>query len=267
MRYIIFSVLFVFSVSSNAKTLLLSDIDDTIKLAHIKDYSDALKYAFDAQSRFLGMSFLYSKILQDQPEAKMVYLSKGPAWAIGQTHRKLLENGEFPEGRYIPRTNYDADVHKLKTIRSLLADIKPDKVIFVGDNGEQDADVYAQIAREYANQGIEFHQFIRIVYSRNSYIEKGAVLYEGQVGFVSPIEIALELEKSYLISFTSVQEIIDSIVPQILKQKLNESEGVVAIPYYMNCDDFIWQWDDNINQFAPLANLKLRLAKRCNLKM
>lgn len=267
MKYILLSILFVFSVSSHAKTLLVSDVDDTIKLTHVKDYSDALRYAFDDQSRFLGMSFLYSQILQDQPESQVVYLSKGPAWAVEKTHRKLLANGQFPQGKYIPRTNYDDDVHKIKTLRALLAEIKPDKVILVGDNGEQDADVYAQIVKEYSDRGIEFYQFIRIVYSRNSYVEKGVALHDGQIGFVSPVEITLELEKKYILRFSTAQEIIDTVVPQILKQKFSEAKGVVAVPYFVNCEDFEWRWDDSVNQFVALATLKLRLAKRCKLKI
>lgn len=267
MKYIILSILIMISLSGHARTLLVSDVDDTIKLAHIKDYSDALKYAFDDESRFLGMNSLYFHILRDQPDSQVVYLSKGPAWAVEKTHRQLLDKGEFPRGQYIPRTNYNQDEHKIKTLRSLLAKIKPDKVIFVGDNGEQDADVYAQIAKEHENRGIEFYQFIRIVYSRNSYTERGALLHPGQVGFVSPIEIALELEKKYLIRFSSAQDLIDKVVPDILKQKFNEAKGVVAIPYFVNCSDFSWKWDDSLNQFAPLAALKLRLADRCNFKM
>lgn len=264
---ILFSVLVVFCVSSQGKTLLVSDVDDTIKLAHVKDYGDALKYAFDDESRFLGMSFLYTQILNDQSDSQVVYLSKGPARIVGKTHRELLAKGQFPKGQYIPRTEYDADVHKIKNLRALLDDIKPDKVILIGDNGEQDADVYAQIVKEYSNRGIDFFQFIRIVYSRNSYAEKGAVLHEGQVGFISPVEVALELEKKYMIRFSTAQEIIDKVVPEIIKQKFSETKGVVAVPYFVNCEDFQWKWDDRENQFAPLSALKLRLANRCKLKL
>lgn len=267
MKFVIIALLFTFSLSSHGKTLVVSDVDDTIKLAHVRDYGDAVSYALDDESRFLGMSSLYFQILRDQPESEIVYLSKAPAWAMEKTHRRFLDNGEFPHGQYIPRSDYDEDVHKLKTLRTLLSEIKPDKVILFGDNGEQDADVYAQIVNEYSGKGIEFYQFIHIVYSRNTFMERGAVLHDGQVGFVTPIEVALELEKKYILRFSSVQEIIKTLTPEILKQKFIEAKGVVAIPYFMNCSDFVWKWDDRLNQFAPLAELKLRLAKRCKLKM
>ncbi|MGZ3771639.1 MAG: phosphatase domain-containing protein [Bdellovibrio sp.] len=267
MKFLIVSVLFIFSFSGYGKTLLVSDVDDTIKLAHVKDYGDALKYALDDHSGFMGMNILYSRILKDQPDAKIVYLSKGPAWLVEKNHRSFLSNREFPAGRYIPRTVYDQSVHKLKNIRSLISELKPDKIIFVGDNGEQDADVYHQISQEYADSNIEFFQFIRMVYSKDSFVEKGANIYREQIGFISPIEIALHLEKNFLLSFDSVQEIVDSVVPEILKQNFNETEGLVAIPYFVNCNDFVWQWDDSINQFAPLRKLKYRFAKRCNLNM
>ncbi|MGZ3798496.1 MAG: phosphatase domain-containing protein, partial [Pseudobdellovibrionaceae bacterium] len=230
MKIVLLIFLFFYSFSSQGKTLLVSDIDDTIKLAHVRDFADALKYARDTESRFLGMNALYSKILQDQPDSQIVYLSKAPAWAMEKTHRRFLEAGGYPSGEYIPRTKYDEDVHKIKSLRTLLEEIKPEKVILVGDNGEQDADVYDQIAKEYSNRGIEFYHFIHIVYSRHAYVERGATLHPGQIGFVSPIEMALELEKKGIITFSSAQELIDNLIPEILKQKFTESEGIVAIP-------------------------------------
>lgn len=258
--------LFLWSFSIHAQTLFVSDVDDTIKLANVKDLSEAARYAFDDTSRFTGMSELYNLVARDQANLKMVYLSKAPQWLMGRTHRKFLQNGKFPAGVYIPRTEYSSDVHKLKTLRSLMNSMKPRKVIFIGDNGEQDADIYAQIAKEYANQGIEFHQFIRIVYGLKTFFDAGTPLHEGQIGFVTPIEISLELEKERILDSSSVQWMMENVAKNISMQNTHTAEGDVAFPYFVNCTAFVWKWDDSLVRFDVLRTLKDRLVDRCKLR-
>lgn len=266
MRHFLALILLVFSVSAKAQTLFVSDIDDTIKLANVQDITEAARYAFDDNSRFMGMSELYNLFAQEQSNLSIVYLSKAPEWFMKGTHQSFLRNGKFPQGTYIGRTNYASDVHKLKNIRKLMNDIKPRKVVFIGDNGEQDAEVYAQIVKEYANQGIEFHQFIRIVYSKTFFVEWGARLLDGQIGFVTPVEIALELEKEHLLSTSSVQKMMDVVAPNIVKAKAYGAEGDVAFPYFVNCSDFVWKWDDSLPRFSVMTSLKARLVERCKIK-
>lgn len=266
MRHLIALVLFVFSISTQAQTLFVSDVDDTIKLANVLDISEAARYAFDDKSRFMGMSELYNLIAKENSDLSIVYLSKAPEWFMKGTHRSFLTKGKFPQGTYIGRTNYDGDVHKVKNLRKLMNDIKPRKVIFIGDNGEQDADVYATIVKEYANQGIEFHQFIRIVYSKTFFVEWGAQLLDGQIGFVTPIEIALELEKEHLLSSQSVQSLMTTVAVDLIKAKTYGAEGDVAFPYFVNCSDFVWKWDDSLPRFDVMPLLKARIVDRCRIK-
>ncbi|WP_413944731.1 phosphatase domain-containing protein [Bdellovibrio sp. HCB-162] len=266
MKHFIALVLFVFSLSAHAQTLFVSDVDDTIKLANVQDISEAARYAFDDKSRFIGMSELYNLFAQEQSNLSIVYLSKAPEWFMKGTHKSFLANGKFPAGTYIGRTNYDADVHKLKNLRKLMNDIKPRKVVFIGDNGEQDPEVYNTIVKEYANQGIEFHQFIRIVYSKSFFVEWGAKLWEDQIGFVTPIEIALEMEKEHLLSTQAVQTMMSTVAVDIVKSKAYGSEGIVAFPYFVNCSDFVWKWDDSLSRFDIMTLLKARIVDRCRIK-
>lgn len=260
-------ILLLLSVSGQARTLLVSDIDDTIKLANVKDLSEAARFAFDSQSRFLGMNQLYHLIKKDQPDLEIVYLSKAPNWLMGRTHRKFLVNGQFPAGEYINRTNYDEDVHKIQTLREVMAKVRPDKVIFVGDNGEQDAAVYKQISQEFAAPNLQFHQFIRVVYSKSSFmLPMTADVLEGQTGFVTPVEVALELEKSGVLKSESVEVLIKSVVPDLLSQKIYMAEGDVAFPYFVNCRDLVWKWDDALSRFEEMNSLKARIVTRCKIR-
>ncbi|CAE79809.1 phosphatase domain-containing protein [Bdellovibrio bacteriovorus] len=264
--WIAFILLFV-GLSAQARTLLVSDVDDTIKLAHIKDLSEAARYAFDSKSRFAGMSELYHLIAKDQPDLEIVYLSRAPDWFMGRTHRKFLENGNFPDGEYINRTNYDSDVHKIYTLREVMAKVRPDKVIFVGDNGEQDPEIYKQISEEFAGRGVEFHQFIRVVYPKtNILLVQAEMMLEGQTAFVTPVEVALDLEKAGILKSSSVQNLIKAVLPKILDEPNYTAEGEVAFPYFVNCRDMVWKWDDAITRFDGVKSVKDRIVNRCKLR-
>lgn len=266
MRKFLFSVMFLWSVGAHSQTLLVSDIDDTIKLANIHDLTSAAFYAFDEESSFLGMSELYNFVKQDNSDIQIAYLTRAPDWFMAKTHKRFLRKGKFPSGHYIPRNKYSSDEHKIKSLRNLIQAYKPQKVILIGDNGEADANVYATIAGEYASQGIRFYQYIRILYSKNDKSAQGSVLFEGQVGFVSPLELSLELERAGFIKTSSVDWMMDVIGGSFVLQRSYQAEGRVAFPYYMNCSDLKWQWDDGLNRYGSLRQLKARLTDRCRLR-
>lgn len=254
------------SVCGFSQTLLVSDIDDTIKLANIHDLTSAAFYAFDQKSGFLGMSEVYNFIKRDTPDLKIAYLTRAPDWLMAKTHKKFLRHEQFPRGHYIPRTKHSSDEHKLKSLRKLIQTYHPQKVILVGDNGEADVDVYTTIAKEYASVGIQFYQYIRIVYSKGAKTAQGRSLYEGQVGFVSPLELSLELERSGFLKTSAVDWMMEVIGTSFVIQRSYQEKGRVAFPYYMNCRDFKWQWDEHLAHYRILQQLKNRLIDRCGLR-
>lgn len=266
MRKFLFSVMFLWSVCGKTQTLFVSDIDDTIKLANVHDLTSAAFYAFDEESSFLGMSELYNFVKRDNSDIQMAYLTRAPEWFMAKTHKDFLRKGKFPKGYYIPRNQYSSDEHKLKSLQNLIQVYRPQKVILIGDNGEADASVYATIAREYAAQGIQFYQYIRILYSKNNKSAQGSSLYDGQVGFVSPLELSLELERAGFVKTASVDWIMEVIGGSFVTQRSYQAAGRVAFPYYMNCSDLKWQWDDDMNRYTSLKQLKVRLIDRCRLR-
>lgn len=264
-NWIFLFVLFI-GISAQARTLLVSDVDDTIKLAHVKDITSAMRYARDDESRFAGMSSLYQLIDKDIPDLDIVYLSNAPNWLMGGVHRRFLANGKFPQGTYIPRTDFDKDEHKLLHLHQLINDLKPDTVILLGDNGERDADFYEEIAKEYSKKGIKFYQFIRIVYANNFVEALLAPVRSDQVGFISPLEISFELEKAGLLSTNSVQWMIDNFAKKILMAVSHADSGDVVFPYFVTCRDLVWKWDDTLSRFPIMKDVKGRIFDRCKLK-
>ncbi|WP_413557046.1 phosphatase domain-containing protein [Bdellovibrio sp. HCB209] len=255
-----FVLLFV-GLSASAQTIVISDIDDTIRPQYVQDLSEAAKYAFDKESLFIGMSELFNVLVQDS-KVSMFYVSRAPEWLMGNTHRESLNRGNFPYGVYFPRTVYSKDEHKIKTLEAIIDRTRPADVIMLGDNGEVDAAVYNTIAQMYP--GVRFHQFIRDVYNTRKYGGEGASLYAGQMYFVTPIEVALVLQREGFLKNSSVRLLVDYLVPRIVAEKGKPKRGVMAFPYFVECRDFIWSWDHEISNYPLLEKLKAKIEKRCS---
>lgn len=266
MKYGLFSFLTVLLVSSFgfAQTLLVSDVDDTIKLANVQSYAGSARYAVDSKSRFMGMSELYQLLLLDNPDLQIVYLTKAPSWLMQKTHLSFLKNGKFPEGRYIPRKDLTGSNHKIETLRALLPEIRPKKVILIGDNGEKDATIYRQIVSEFASTGIEFHQFIRTI-TYTTFFNPFSFIARTQVAFVTPIEVSLELEKNGFLKKASVQKLLDEVGPDLANEKLKQKNDAYAFPSYVSCQGFDWHWNDRLADYSGLEAIKTRIENRCGL--
>lgn len=252
---LIFAALLVAQISQ-AKTLLISDVDDTIKLANIPSTVQSARYALDDESRFTGMAALYHLITQDAPEfGGVIYLSNAPTWLMKDTHLDFLTNGEFPKGTYIGRTTDSAASHKLNRIREILNKEKPDRVILVGDNGENDPLFYSMIQMEFSSQGIEFIPFLRLI--------TDTPIQPKQTAFVTPIEVALTLREAGLLSTRATDWLVQAVLPTLVTQRTLMDVGVVSFPGYIHCSEFKWKWDKYMQEYKTLQNLKNRIERRC----
>ncbi|MGE5085212.1 MAG: phosphatase domain-containing protein [Bacillota bacterium] len=259
-------LLFALVAKAETDTVLISDIDDTLKVQYVLDLPEAAKYAIDDRTRFMGMNALYQALAQDNPEMKFYYVSKAPEWLMGRTHRSFLAKGHFPKGDYYPRTEYPADTHKLQTISKIIDSEKPLNVILVGDNGEADSKVYDQLERKYINSGIRFFQYIRDVYNSPIFGGKGSLPRGTQKLFVTPIEIALELEFQGLIQHDTTEGLINELTPRIVAEAEYPRVGTIAFPYFVKCQNFVWYWDQSILVYPILQDLKAKIYKRCQLQ-
>ena len=106
MKFIVYIFLGLLGISANAQkmsgteTLLISDIDDTIKISHILSSAKIIR-AVDVSTPFLGMSQLYQLFLNDQKgEGRIVYLSNAPTEIVGVplmpfSHMTFLRKNNF----------------------------------------------------------------------------------------------------------------------------------------------------------------------------
>lgn len=197
----------IFAGQLSAKTLIISDIDDTIKMTDILGAKSKILFnTFFKPQAFAGMSELYQGF--NQEETIIHYVSGSPK-IIRKKVTKFLVKNNFPQNENLTLRDsvfdhaYDFKYNSIKKILDL---VKPDKVILIGDDTEFDPDVYHQIALDHP-------ELVRGIYIRT--IQKRELInLSGIKTFFAPIEIALSevLEKRY--EFSNLKNLTESFINQ-----------------------------------------------------
>ncbi|MGE3610430.1 MAG: phosphatase domain-containing protein [Bacteriovoracaceae bacterium] len=148
MNVIIF--LFFFIISAQAKLIIVSDIDDTIKktqglsLGTLKDFLKDETYPYEE------MQVLYKEL--ENLGADFFYLSSSYKFIYNANN--WLEEQNFPEGKVVQRNEdspFDGKFFKQKELKEFLIseNLSPDdSILFFGDNLGQDDEVYANVVKE-----------------------------------------------------------------------------------------------------------------------
>ena len=220
----------LFSVLTFSKTVLVTDIDDTIKVAHIRSTFGKISTAFRTHNIFLGMADLYSE-LKKENSLNIYYLTNAPERLMGNSHRKTLKNGKFPAWKLLLRgSGVSSTEHKVIELEKLIKDESPQKVILVGDNGEHDVHFYQDIMDKHPE--IKFYTFIRVAYDLDN---DKANPTSSQVGFTSPFEIADTLKSEGLLSDQALRELYVAHGPSFIADKKDESNGPLYLPEWQSC--------------------------------
>ncbi|WP_336249672.1 App1 family protein [Stomatohabitans albus] len=150
----------IYILNPKSRVGLLSDIDDTVIITHLPRPFIAAYNAFvlteEARDVVPGMGTWYRQILQDHPFAPVVYLSTG-AFNTVPFLQRFLHHHQFPSGMMLMtdwgttttgwfRSGLD---HKRKSLARLVKDFPQIKWILVGDDGQHDAMVYNEFARQH----------------------------------------------------------------------------------------------------------------------
>ncbi|MBC7713575.1 MAG: DUF2183 domain-containing protein [Rhizobacter sp.] len=196
-KFLFYAFLMMISVQSlQAKTLIVSDVDDTIKMTDVLGKKiDVVLHGIFKETAFAGMSELYQVLAK---EDTTIYYVSGSPKIIKFRVSDFLEDNKFPQRKNMVlknKTSDDTYSFKVSAIRELINKIHPDKMILIGDDTEHDSEVYTTISQE--NPGIVNGIYIRAVQNKT-------VVHQN---FFSAVEIAgSELLKGNLTDkdFTSV---------------------------------------------------------------
>jgi len=136
---------------------IVSDIDDTIKRTQVRDRRAMLLNTFARRFEATpGMAGWY-RALARTPGTRFHYLSASPIQLYPPLADFIREAG-FPPGsmhlresttwRTLIPGDDDSRSHKLGVIARLLADFPQRRFVLVGDSGEADPEIYAQVFRD-----------------------------------------------------------------------------------------------------------------------
>lgn len=253
---------------AQARIAVISDIDDTIKVAHVLDRSDSVKKAFKTQNLFRGMNILYQEIALSNPGTKFYYISNAIRTIMSRSHRQFLTQHKFPNGTLALRESLGETNHKVETIRKILKDPEINFVIFIGDNGERDTEVYAQMRKEFPT--IPTMTFIRQAYStsHNHNEDIGKPLKPAQNGFMTPIEISIDLSQIGILTSSQLNRIESAYIPPTLGLAVSEdrsgNDGVLSFPRWIDCRDFVIP--ESLKKQSTLTGVLVRrLVQRCSI--
>jgi phosphatidate phosphatase APP1 len=149
---------------------VISDIDDTIKMSQVTDKKELMRNTFLREFRAVeGMPDLYRQLASSG--VAFHYVSGSP-WQLFVPIESWMTKAGIPEGtlhlkhfRIKDSSVFDLlssqNETKLSAIEPILRTYPDRHFILVGDTGEQDPEIYAQLARKYPKQ-------IAAIYIRNA---------------------------------------------------------------------------------------------------
>ncbi|RYV50718.1 App1 family protein [Pengzhenrongella frigida] len=149
----------VYVVAPDVTAGIVSDIDDTVMITSAPRPLLAVWNTFvvheGTRRPVPGMADLYGDLLRDHPGAPVIYLSTG-AWNAAPALVRFLRRFDYPAGPLLltdwgpTRTGWfrDGFDHKRAALRRLTTEFPHIRWILVGDDGQRDPEIYAELALE-----------------------------------------------------------------------------------------------------------------------
>lgn len=176
---------------------LISDIDDTILVSDVNDKSRLLRRSlllnYTQRKVVPGVVEFYRQLAHANPapdSAPIFYLSASPR-QLQTGIQTFLDANQFPRGvlltKRITGENHDSLTdqygYKLAAIERLLSALPTVSFTLIGDDGEQDPEVYDEIRRRHPDR-------IEAVWIRRVSPEAGRKVYPGQGDLAQAIRAA-----------------------------------------------------------------------------
>lgn len=179
-------------ISSQSPLLLLSDLDDTIKISNTTSKLVTVYRGLFRSSAFTGMAQLYEELLTAHPGSEFHIVSSSPP-AIRKKIEAFLKKNNFPAAKLTLRDwlrQTSVAGYKKAAILELIQDSQC-PVILIGDDTEHDPEVFAAAAEKFPGKVVA--RYLRAV--------RGRKLPTGSTEFFTAFDIACaELTAGRLLS-------------------------------------------------------------------
>jgi phosphatidate phosphatase APP1 len=185
-------------LSDEAPFLVISDFDDTVAVTNVTQRRSLLASALlkdeQTQPAVPGMAALYQCLLAGKKAAPGLAVVSGSPVQFAPRIAAFLRKNGFPFAALHlrdlgPSTLSD---YKQPVIRALLQQL-PYPVVLVGDSGERDPEVYAQLRAEFPGRVLR-------IYIRDAGRAQDAGRFEGMLLFQEPAEAAKDARDLGLLS-------------------------------------------------------------------
>ncbi|MGZ3747447.1 MAG: phosphatase domain-containing protein, partial [Pseudobdellovibrionaceae bacterium] len=175
------------------RTLVIVQVEDTLKLSHVQNFWDSLNYTTDTKQRFIGMNAVLSELARVNGASSFVYLTQEPELAAGEAEMAFVNMNGFPRGQFMAYSNNNPDRDaQMRVIRKAIKNFNPARVILISHNGGLDPEIFHGISLEFKD--ISFLQYIHVIYSTMSPSEMGSPLFSEQTGYVSAAELLVDMQ-------------------------------------------------------------------------
>jgi len=142
---------------------IISDIDDTIKISNVTDKKEMLKNTFAREFQVVeGMAAIYRTAAD---KGTVLHYVSGSPWQLYEPLSQFLSTSGFPQGSYhlkqfrlkdstVLQLLASQKKNKLAAIEPLLKAFPNRRFLLFGDSGEQDPEIYGELASKYSDQVI-----------------------------------------------------------------------------------------------------------------
>ena len=250
-----------------AKNLLISDIDDTIKKTGIHSGGVAA-HALGTINEFAGMSILYGSWYKTTgASGKVEYLTAAPG-VIDTLGLDFLRESGFPPGRgdivnFVvsgrdPRSENSGDF-KARNLIEIYEQEKPEVMILIGDNGEQDITAYSELMKYVSgrNGTTRVYSFIHHVYE-----SAGMAIPSGHIPFVTAADLAVHFANHGWIR----EDGLTRVLGEIEYDSGAEKYKTAVKPDFMECASFR-EWPElSSGVLAQASNASAIIASYAQVK-
>ncbi len=180
---------FVFSVFSNLARaddsfIIISDVDDTVKITNVLHPGDAFWNAVGSEAEFAGMPELYRQLLGKNSPAERLWFLSGSWVLLDHKVYEFLKDTHFPDHdstlRSAKQTFKDIFKYKTKEMNKRYGTSMAN-FILIGDDTEKDPETYTTFSAPRRNQVLAVY-IHRIT---------GRALPPGGTSFVTAYDIAM----------------------------------------------------------------------------
>jgi phosphatidate phosphatase APP1 len=150
------------NVFNDTGIIVVSDIDDTIKITQVRDRKATLRNTFlEPFQPVPGMADIY-RGWTEKSGAHFCYVSASP-WQLFSPLADFIRSNGFPAGVFYLKSFRWKDEsffnlfegpekYKPTVIEPLMKQFPNRQFVFVGDSGERDPEIYGKLAREHPQQ-------------------------------------------------------------------------------------------------------------------